>query len=153
MLIYEGKAFVMRIKGRVHYVSAKGSAEMVAEVIAREMKVVKEPLLPAYMPENIALMFLGCEGTKADKTTMSFINSLNKSRVANAALFCCNSKKSDAAIQQMAAALKEHGINVLPKTLITNGKGGLFGGKHPSEQELQQARDFANECEKLVLGE
>ena len=144
----------MKIKGRVHYVSAKGSAEMVAEAIAREMKVVKEPLLPAYMPEGVALMFLGCEGTKADKTTMEFIKSLNKSRVANAALFACNGKKSDAAIKIMADALKAQGINVLPKTFVCNGKGGLFsGGKHPSDQELTEARAFANECEKLVLGE
>ena len=144
----------MKVKGRVHYVSAKGSAEMVAEAIAREMKVVKEPLLPAYMPEGVVLMFLGCEGTKADKTTMEFIKSLNKSRVANVALFACNGKKSDAAIQQMAAALKSVGVNVLPKTFVCNGKGGLFaGGKHPSEQELNDARKFADECEKLVLGE
>ena len=143
----------MRIKGRVHYVSAKGSAEMVAEAIAREMKVVKEPLLPAYMPEGIALMFLGCEGTKPDKVTLGFIKSLNKGRVANAALFCCNGKKSDAAIQAMAAALKEVGVNVLPKTFVCNGKGGLFaGGKHPSDAELDQARAFARECEELVLG-
>ena len=144
----------MKIKGRVHYVSKKGSAEMVAEAIAREMKVVKEPLLPAYMPENIALMFLGCEGTKVDKITMQFIKSLNSSRVANVALFCCNGKKSDAAIQQMAAALKEQGINVLPKSFICNGKGGLFsGGHHPSDKELQDARAFAVESEKVVLGE
>ena len=144
----------MKIKGRVHYVRSKGSAEMVAEAIAREMKVVKEPLLPAYMPEAIALMFLGCEGTKADKVTMSFISSLNKSRVANAALFCCNGKKSDAAIQQMSAALKERGVNVLPKTFVCNGKGGfLAGGKHPSEQELNDACAFAVECEKMVLDE
>jgi len=143
----------MRIKGRVHYVSKKGSAEMVAEAIAREMKVVKEPLLPAYMPENVALMFLGCEGTKADKTTMEFINSLNKSRVANAALFCCNGKKSDAAIQQMKAALEARGINVLAKTFVCNGKGGLFaGGKQPSEQELDAARKFAVECEESLIG-
>lgn len=110
--------------------------------------------MPAYMPENIALMFLGCEGTKADKMTMSFISSLNKNRVAHAALFCCNGKKSDAAIQQMAAALKEHGVEVLPKTFVCNGKGGfLSGGKHPSEAELNAAREFAVECEKLVLGE
>lgn len=144
----------MKVKGRVHYVSAKGSAEMVAESIAREMKVVKEPLLPAYMPENIGLMFLGCEGTKADKTTMEFINSLNKSRVANAALFCCNGKKSDAAIQQMKAALESRGINVLAQTFVCNGKGGLFaGGKHPSDEELNAARAWAVECEKIVVGE
>lgn len=142
------------IKCRVHYVSPKGCAEMVSEAIARVAKVPKEALLPAYLPVGIPLMFLGCEGTKADKVTMSFISSLNKSRVAHAALFCCNGKKSDAAIQQMAAALKEHGVEVLPKTFVCNGKGGfLSGGKHPSEEELNAARAFAAECEKLVLGE
>ena len=30
----------MKIKGRVHYVSPKGSAEMVAEAIARDRKSV-----------------------------------------------------------------------------------------------------------------
>ena len=142
----------MKIKGRVHYVSPKGSAEMVAEAIAREMQLVKEPLLPAYMPENIALMFLGCEGTKADKTTLSFINSLNKDRVANAALFACNGKKSDAACQEMKAALEARGVNVLSKFFVCNGKGGLFaGGKQPSEAELQEAKKFAAECEQMVL--
>ena len=142
----------MKIKGRVHYVSAKGSAEMVAEAIAREMKVVKEPLLPAYMPEGVALMFLGCEGMKPDKVTLEFIKSLNPSRVAHAALFCCNSKKSDAAIQIMAEALKAVKVEVLPKTFVCNGKGGLFsGGKNPSDAELDQARAFARECEEYVL--
>ena len=65
-----------------------------------------------------------------------------------------NGKKSDAPIQQMAAALKQQGVNVLPKTFVCNGKGGLFaGGKHPSDQELAEARKFATECEALVLGE
>ena len=60
----------------------------------------------------------------------------------------------DAAIQQMAAALKEHGVEVLPKTFVCNGKGGfLAGGKHPTEEDLAAARAFAVECEKLVLGE
>ena len=54
----------------------------------------------------------------------------------------------------MAAALKEHGVEVLPKTFVCNGKGGfLAGGKHPTDEDLAAARAFAVECEKLVLGE
>lgn len=138
------------MKGRVHYVSKKGAAEMVAEVIAREVKIVKEPLLPAYMPENVVLMFLGCEGTKADKTTMEFISSMNSSRVQNAALFCCNPKKSDAAIQQMKQALTERGVNVLAETFVAPAKG-MFGGKNPADEDLQAAAKWAAACEKQVL--
>lgn len=137
------------MKGRVHYVSKKGAAEMVAEAIAREVKIVKEPLLPAYMPENVVLMFLGCEGTKADKVTMEFIGTLTAKRVKNAALYCCNAKKSDAAIQQMKAALTTAGINVLDSTFVCTGKA-LFGGKNPTEEDLQAASKWAEACMKQV---
>ena len=129
------------MKARVHYVSPKGSAEMVAEAIARECKCVKEPLLPAYMPENIAIMFLGCEGGKADKVTMEFISSMSKERVANAALFCCNPKKDPAPIQQMKAALESRGVHVMKQTFVCTGKG-LFG-KAPSDADLAEAKKFA----------
>ena len=138
------------MKGRVHYFSSKGSADAVAEAIAREIKIVKEPLLPAYMPEGIILMFLGCEGTKPDKTTMEFIRSLNNKRVENAALFCCNPKKSDAAISVMRDALKAQGINVLDKSFVCTGKGFL-SGKAPTDQDLDAARKFAAECVKVVM--
>ena len=138
------------MKGRVHYVSPKGCAEAVAEAIAREIQIVKEPLLPAYMPEGIILMFLGCEGTKPDKTTMEFIRSLNNKRVENAALFCCNPKKSDAAITVMRDALKAQGINVLDKSFVCTGKGFL-SGKAPTDQDLEEARKFAAEAVKIVL--
>ncbi len=138
------------MKGRVHYVSPKGCAEAVAEAIAREIKIVKEPLLPAYMPEGIILMFLGCEGTKVDKVTMEFIKSLNNKRVENAALFCCNPKKSTAAIEEMRTALKAQGINVLDKSFVCTGKGFL-SGKAPTDQDLEEARKFAAEAVKIVL--
>ena len=134
------------MKGRVHYVSPKGAAEQVAEVLARTIKCVKEPLLPAYMPEGVALMFLGCEGGKADKITLEFASSLNTKRVANAALFCCNPKKSDNAIRQMKAALTAQGVKVMDNAYVCSGKGGLFGGKHPTEEELNGAAKWAREC-------
>ncbi len=135
------------MKGRLHYDSPYGSAEMVADAIGKEVNMIKEALLPAYMPEGIALMFLGCEGTKADKTTLGFISTMNPKRVANAALFCCNAKKSDNAINQMRDALKAVGVNVLDEAYVCNGKGGLFsGGKHPNADELAAAAKWAREC-------
>lgn len=131
---------------RLHYVSPKGSAEMIAAKIGQETDTIKEALLPAYMPENIALMFLGCEGTKADKTTLEFIKTLNPKRVATAALFCCNPKKSDNAIAQMKAALTAQGVKVMDSTYVCSGKGGLFGGKHPTEEELNAAGQWAKAC-------
>jgi len=138
------------MKGRLHYVSPKGSAAMIADKIGQEVNMIKEALPPAYMPENVILMFLGCEGGKADKITMEFIKTLNPKRVANAALFCCNPKKNDKAIQQMKEALVAQGIKVLDSTFVCTGKGGLFGGKHPSAEELAEAAKWAKECESKV---
>lgn len=131
---------------RLHYVSPKGSAELLAAAISQEIDTVKEALPPAYMPENVALMFLGCEGAKADKVTLEFISTLTAKRVATAALFCCNPKKSDAAIQQMKDALTAQGIKVMDSTYVCSGKGGLLGGKHPAEDEIQGAAKWARQC-------
>lgn len=130
---------------KVYYVSPKGCAEMVAETIARTCQCTKEPLLPAYMPERVPLMFIGCDGSKADKVTMDFINKLNKDRVHKAALFCCNSGLSDAPIAQMRAALTERGIPVVEEALVLPGKG-LFGGKKPGDADLAKAKTFAEAC-------
>lgn len=134
------------MKGRLHYVSRKGSAEMLAAAIGSEVNMIKEALPPAYMPENVALMFLGCEGTKADKITLEFIKTLNPKRVANAALFGCNPGKSDGAIQQMKEALTAQGIKVMDSTYVCSGKGGLFGGKHPTDEEVKGAAKWAAAC-------
>ena len=58
---------------KVYYMSQRGSAEQVAEAVASQAGCAMEPLLPAYMPENVDLMFLGCEGARADRVTMQFI--------------------------------------------------------------------------------
>ncbi len=140
-----------KIKGRVHYVSPKGAAETIAEVIAREVGCPKEALLPAYLPVGTTLMFLGGEGVKMDKTTAEFIKSLNPDRVTYAALYSCNPKLSDAAIQQVKAGLEAQGVKVLDKFFTAPCKG-LFGGKMPSEEDLKAAKAWAIECIDKVQG-
>lgn len=128
---------------KVYYVSPKGSTELIADTIAKQCpQCVKEPLLPAYMPENVPLMFLGCEGGKADKITLDFISSLNDKRVRNAALFCCSG--SSEPIEQMKKALEARGVRVLDSSFLAPVKG-LFGGG-PKEQDLQNATKFADAC-------
>jgi len=69
--------------------------------------------------------------------------------VNNAALYCCNAKKDDKAIQQMKEALTAVGVKVLPETFVCSGKG-LFGGKQPSEEELKEAAKWAKACAAKV---
>lgn len=129
---------------KVYYVSPHGCAEMIAEAIAAELKCTKEALMPAYMPENVAMMFIGCEGSKADKATLEFLSSLNTSRVRNAALFACSPKLENGAIVQMREVLTSKGINVLQGTKAFPGKGFLSGRK-PGAEDLEAARKFATE--------
>jgi len=130
---------------KVYYVSSKGCAEAIAEAIARECRCPKEALMPAYPPENVAMMFIGCEGAKADKVTMEFLSSLNTNRVRNAALFSCNVKRDNVAIEQMREALEAKGVRVLKGSVAFPCKGFLSGRK-PNEEDLEAARNYAREC-------
>ena len=105
--------------------------------------------MPAYPPENVALMFIGCEGSKADKVTLEFLSSLTTARVRNAALFSCSPKQDNVAINQMREILESKGINVLAGSKAFPGKGFL-SGKKPGPQDLEDARKYADECVKSV---
>ena len=129
---------------KVYYVSPKGSAMAIAEAISRACSCTKEALMPAYMPENVSLMFLGCDGTKADNSTVEFLNSLNDKRVRNAALFSCNPKLDPAAIAQMKGILEGKGIKVLAEKVFP-GKGFLSGRK-PGEEDFKAAAEFAKDA-------
>ena len=129
---------------KVYYVSPKGCAESVAEAIANELRCTKEALMPAYMPENVSLMFIGTEGSKLDNTAREFLGSLNTGRVRNAALFNCNPKQETGALEEMRGILEGKGINVLDEAQAFPGKGFLSGHK-PGEEDLKKARAFAKD--------
>ena len=129
---------------KVYYVSPKGSATAIAEKISQTCKSTKEALMPAYMPENVSLMFLGCEGNKVDKSTLEFINSLNDKRVRHAALYCCNPKKDTAPIEEMKSILESKSIPVVA-SMAFPGKG-FMSGKKPGEADLKAAAEFANDA-------
>lgn len=125
---------------KVYYMSQRGSAEAVAEAVADQAGCAMEPLLPAYMPENVELMFLGCEGARADRVTLQFIESLSPCRVRRAALFQCSS--GGEALRQMREALEARGVTVAEKTFQAPMKN-LFGRGGPNAAHLENARAFA----------
>ena len=133
---------------KIYYVSPKGSAMAIAEALSRACNCTKEALMPAYMPENVSLMFLGCEGTKADNATVEFLNSLNDKRVHNAALYCCNAKLDTNAIRQMKEILEGKGIKVIAEKAFP-GKGFL-SGKKPGEEDFKAAAEFAKAAMEAV---
>ena len=144
------------MKCRVHYTSPKGCAETIAEVIAREAKQPKEPLPPAYMPEAVPLMFLGCEeaGGKIDKVMSAFVNTMDTGRVTHVALFTTAPKLTSKSAEAIKAVLQGKGIKVMSEILIANGKGGLFaGGKLPTNEDLNKAAEWAKKQIEAVLAE
>ena len=130
---------------KVYYTSPKGCAAAIAKAIASQAGCQAEALMPAYMPENVRLMFVGCEGVKPDKATLEFLGSLNSGRVKTAALFVCNPKLDASPIEQMRAVLEDRGIRVLDITAAYPGKGFL-SGKKPGPNDILAAEAFARDC-------
>ncbi|MCR4578089.1 MAG: hypothetical protein K5784_09305 [Clostridiales bacterium] len=130
---------------KVYYTSPKGCAAAIAKAIASQAGCQAEALMPAYMPENVRLMFMGCEGTKPDKAVLEFLGSLNSNRVRTAALFVCNPKRDPAPMEQMRTVLEDRGIHVLDISAAYPGKGFL-SGKKPGPDDILAAEAFARDC-------
>ncbi len=136
---------------KVYYSGKRGCAEIIASAMAKELGANKEALMPAYPPENVPLMIIGCEGTKADSVTLEFLRTINTSRVRNAALFACSPKAQGDAVNQMRECLESKGVNVLPNSPTFNGKGA-FSGHRPDDTEVEAARNYARDCLNTVRG-
>ena len=140
----------MRIK--VMYYSKRGNTKKVATAIAKEFNLPSEPIPPAYLPENVKLLFLGtgAYGGKIDKKMEDFISMLNPKRVKNVALFgtCAGNNKI---MERMKELIEVQGINVLEQTYLCKGKSFiLMNLKHPTSGELASAGSFArNTAEAL----
>ncbi len=136
------------MRTKIYYAGDKPSIQEVATVIAQEFKLPAEQLQPAYMPEGLAIGFIGTEdhGGKPHKVAIEFAKTLDPKRMAAAAIFCASPKKDGACLKELRATLEERGIKVLPEELIVHGKGGFLSGKNPTEEDLEAARKFANAC-------
>ena len=100
------------MKYKIYYTSSRGVAEAIAYAISDAVGVSPERLNPAFMPDNVDLMFLGHDGSHADDVVMDFIAQLGPARVRRAVLFNTNSTLTPRAIERMRAALRERRIPV-----------------------------------------
>ena len=119
------------------YTSPKGSARDIARGPQGAAAA------PAYMPEAVPLMFLGCEKSngKIDKVMQAFISTMDTKRVMHVALFTASPKGTHVTADAIKKVFDDKGIKVISEILVTNGKGGfLQGGKQPTEEDLNKAR-------------
>ena len=130
------------MKYKIYYTSSRNVAETIAYTIGDVIGSAPERLNPAYMPDNVDLMFLGCDGSHPDEVILNFISALKPSRVKFAALFNTNSKLTMKGIERMRSLLQERGIQVLPDPLVCVSR--------PFQKDLEgfdraAVLDFANE--------
>ena len=132
------------------YFGGKPCVQSVATVMARAVQQNSEPLPPSYMPEGLAVAFIGSsdKGGKPTKEVLDFIGIIDPKRVSRACIFA-TSGNGDATkvLDGMRSALTAKGIQVLDKTFMCHGKGSI-GGKMPDDAELKKAEEFIKDVVK-----
>jgi hypothetical protein len=106
------------------------------------------------MPENLACAFIGSsdKGGKPVKEVYDFISIIDPKRVNRVALYATSpSGDGSKVIAAMKAAVEARGIEVLPETFSCKGKGS-FGGKMPTEEDIQAAIAFVQKIDSMAIG-
>lgn len=134
---------------RVLYYSKGGNTKKVADKIAEAISAKIETLPPAYPLDNVKILFLGAGvyGGKLDPKVVDYINTLEKDKVKNVALFGTSGSPDAPEITLMRELCEKRGMNVLKSTYHCKGKFFLFFNRnHPNTEELAKAQKFANDC-------
>lgn len=130
----------------VAYHSSTGNTKKLAEAIASAMNVKAMPIgdKPISFSKPVDLLFVG-DGIyfgKASKETRAFIDGLDPAKVKNSAVFATYGGQSKI-VAQLSGQLRDKGMNVIEESFSCRGKSwAIINRKHPSEDELSQARDY-----------
>jgi flavodoxin I len=130
----------------VIYYSRGGNTKMLADAIAGELGVKAVDVKTAALSPDVKITFLGsgCYGGKPGEDMVKFIQSGNFSG-RKVALFGTSMGGIGKEVDEMAAALRQKGANVVG-SYFCKGKGFLiFGRGHPNQDEIDGARKFAKE--------
>lgn len=110
------------MRTKVFY-SGNDNLKKLAVYISTQLRQQSEQLPPAYLPENMPIVFVGT-GTKfgggPTKDAVEFVRALDPKRAQRVALFSVAS--NDKAINALKALAEERGVKVMEQTLVVKGK-------------------------------
>lgn len=131
----------------VVYYSKGGKTRKIAEAIAQELAceaidVKKET--PNVTDVDMLILGSGNYGGKPDKKIQNFIDSLQPSNDKKAAVFATSGGPESKCIHVMEKTLETKGYNVI-SGFYCLGQFILLNRGHPNENDLKNARTFANQ--------
>lgn len=137
------------MKIAVRYHSRTGNTKKVAEAIAEELGLTAEDLSTP-LSEKVDALFLGSAVYAAgvDKEVKDFIRD-NHDKIgviynfSTTAILTSTYKK----IKKVA---EENGVKIADEEFHCRGKFAVLHGKHPDDEDLQNAKNFASEILKNI---
>lgn len=133
----------------VVYSSKTGHTKKIAEAMAKELGVEAKSILDKPVLSNIDLLFIGT-GIYAGKIApemYSFLESFDSTKVKNAVIFstAMSPNNQTAALRDL---LSRRGVAVKQEEFICKGKFLFFNTKHPDDQDVKNAVEFARKLVK-----
>ncbi|MHB8107127.1 MAG: flavodoxin family protein [Candidatus Cryosericum sp.] len=134
------------MSARVFYHSMTGNTRKVADAIASAVGCVAESVVDGTVVEPVDLLFLGAavHGGDIDASVKDFIEGLDPAIVKQVTVFSTGfeqDKGKATGIMKDLLALK--GIAVTDKCYFCRGRFLLFNRRHPNDQDLAGAEEFA----------
>ena len=133
----------------VVYYSITGNTQKVAEAIAAELGVKAENVKVKRELDKDSFVFLGsgCYGYKPGGKLRKFI-ARNDFKGRQVALFGTSGSGEGTEVRVMEELLKPKGALIIGSFYCQGKSFFLFYRGHPSDEELANAREFANEMKK-----
>ncbi|MFH1450429.1 MAG: flavodoxin domain-containing protein [archaeon] len=129
--------------------SSRQNTKKIAEAIADALKVTATRVTPEMRISKSKVLFLGTGVYMwhAGKDMRKFIDNFPQSEGQKVAIFMTHGGNNTEALAEMKTKLEEKGCNII-ETWECLGEWAVFCKGHPTEQEIQNAREFAVEIAK-----
>ncbi|MCX6097073.1 MAG: flavodoxin [Caldiserica bacterium] len=134
------------MRTRVVYQSTTGNTKKVAEAIASAAGCVAEPVSTATVSEPADMLFLGAaiHGGDVDPSIKTFIEGLDPALVKEVTVFSTGFEQDkEKAVGIMKGLVAQRGIAVTDKCYFCRGRFLLFNRRHPDDEDLAGAAEFA----------
>lgn len=135
----------------VVYFSRGGKTRKVAEAIAEELECKSVDIgkeTPDISGVDMLLVGSGNYVGKTDKKLLTFLKNLQSNDDQKAAIFATAGGPNPGVISVLQEALKARGYNVVA-SFKCRGRFLFFSWSHPNEEDLENAKAFANDLKKI----